>query len=86
MSYDLKIPCRIDDEVYVIRRYRSEPTIKKGKVSQMYFVGKEMRLAIVVENIARGEWGKVVFATYGEALERLTTLIQKIKNREENQN
>lgn len=70
----IKIPCRIDDEVYVIRRYRSEPTIKKGKVSQMYFVGKEMRLAIVVENIARGEWGKVVFPTYDEAKQRIEQL------------
>lgn len=61
------IPCKIGDEVYAVKPYRNCKRIYKGKVTQMYFVGEEMKLAIVVNSIARGEWGKAVFATEEEA-------------------
>lgn len=60
------IPCSVGDEVYVIRKYGDEQKIRRGKVSEMYFV-EQMRLCIVVKDIARGEWGKKVFPTYEEA-------------------
>ena len=61
------IPCKIGDEVYAVRSFKACDRIYKGKVTQMYFVGEEMKLAIVVNAIARGEWGKSVFATEKEA-------------------
>lgn len=42
-----------------------------GKVSEMYYVGKEMQLCIVVKNISRGQWGKDVFPTYEKAIKKL---------------
>ena len=71
MSIDVKIPCRIGDEVWAIRKLNQTWTVKQGKVSEMYFVDESMRLCIVVKNVSRGEWGKVVFPTYEEAEQRL---------------
>jgi hypothetical protein len=65
------IPCKIGDTVYAIRNYHSVKKGMCGKVSEMYYVGKEMQLCIVVKNIARGQWGKEVFPTYEEAMEKL---------------
>jgi hypothetical protein len=67
----LSIPCRIGDTVWAIRNYHSTKKIMSGKVSEMYFVGEEMKLCIVVHNIARGTWGKDVFSTYEEARKAL---------------
>lgn len=57
-------PCRIGDNVFYIRKLsggvkRAMP----GVVSEMYYVGTEMALAIVVKQRGRGEWGKTVFPT-----------------------
>lgn len=71
MSNDIKIPCRVGDEVYAIRKNNQTWMIKKGKVHEIYFIDKEMRACIVVKGIARGEWGKVVFPTYEEAMQRI---------------
>lgn len=60
------IPCKIGDTVYAIRKFNGVPVIRKGKVSAMYYLD-DMRLAIVVRGIARGMWGKVIFASYEEA-------------------
>lgn len=65
------LPCKIGDEVYGVREFKHCKRIYKGKVTQMYFVGEEMKLAIVVNHIVRGEWGKAVFASREEAHERL---------------
>lgn len=74
------IPCNIGDEVYAIRKFNnSTPKIKKGIVSQMFFVGREMRLSIVVSNIARGEWGKTVFGSFEDAEARLSLLTKNHK-------
>jgi hypothetical protein len=42
-----------------------------GKVSEIYFVGEQMKLCIVVHNIARGAWMKEVFPTQEDAEKRL---------------
>ena len=60
------LPCKIGDKVWAIRNYSGVKTPKCGVVSEMYFIEK-MRLCIVVKNVARGEWGKTVFATCEEA-------------------
>ena len=65
------IPCKIGDTAYAIRKFNGIPTVKKGRVSQMYFVGEEMRLAIVVAGIGRGEWGKMIFPSREEALKAI---------------
>ena len=62
----INIPCKIGDTVWAIRNHSGTKVIRSGKVSEMYFIEK-MRLCIVVKNISRGEWGKVVFATAEEA-------------------
>ena len=63
----LEIPCKIGDTVFAVRNYHVQKKVMSGKVSEMYFVGEEMTLCIVVKNIARGVWGKDVFGTSGEA-------------------
>ena len=69
MKFD--IPCKIGDTVYAIRNYHSTKKVMQGKVTEMFFVGKEMKLCIVVHNIARGTWMKDVFPTKEEAEKKL---------------
>ena len=60
------VPCKMGDEVWGLKKYRSRLIPEKGVVYQMYF-GDDMRLCICVKNVCRGEWGKNVFATKEEA-------------------
>lgn len=66
-----EIPCKIGDKVYAIRNYKGVPSIMSGKVSEMFFVGKEMELCIVVYHIMRGYWQNDIFPTQEEAERRL---------------
>jgi hypothetical protein len=78
----MEIPCKIGDEVYAHRslgRNRSKRVVK-GKVTQMYFVGEEMRLAIAIGGCVTGEWGKNVFGTEEEAQEALKNMEEKYEN------
>jgi hypothetical protein len=59
------LPCELGARVWAIRQYNEKPQAKEGIVSEMYFI-EGMRLTIVVKNVARGEWGKKVFATREE--------------------
>lgn len=61
------IPCKIGDTVYVIRNHHGTKKIHSGTVSQMFYVGEEMRLCIVVYKVGRGSWGKEIFPSYEEA-------------------
>ena len=69
-----EIPCKIGDKVFAIRHYWGKPSVSRGKVSEMFFVGEEMDLCIVVHNIARGYWGKDIFDTYEKAEEYLNAV------------
>ena len=69
------IPCCIGDKVWVMRSYNGVPQAREGVVSEMYFIEK-MTLVIVVKNIARGQWGKKIFATREEC-ERAIAECQK---------
>ena len=60
-------PCKIGDTVYAVRTYYGTKKVMAGKVSEMFFVGKEMTLCIVVKGISRGQWLKDVFPSYEEA-------------------
>ena len=60
------LPCRIGDRVWAIRNYKGILHPQEGIVSDMYF-SSNMELVICVKNIARGIWGKAVFATKEEA-------------------
>ena len=66
-----EIPCKIGDDVFAIQNFKGTKHIMKGKVSEMFFVGEEMDLCIVVHNIRRGYWGKDVFVNYDDAEEYL---------------
>ena len=59
-------PCKIGDEVYIIRTYHSLRKPQKGKVSEMIYL-PDMTLQIVVKNIGRGRWGVDVFGKKEEA-------------------
>lgn len=67
------IPCRIGDAVWVLKNYKGVRHAKKGYVSEMHIIPDrlsmtdEMKLLITVRGIARGYWGKEVFATQEEA-------------------
>lgn len=63
----VKLPCKIGDRVYAIRSYKGHKHPQDGIVSDMLFT-QDMRLQIVVRHIARGEWGKQIFATREEAV------------------
>ena len=62
----ITLPCRIGDRVWAIRNYKGILHPQEGIVSDMYF-SSNMELVICVKNIARGIWGKTVFATKEEA-------------------
>lgn len=64
------IPCKIGDTVWAVRSYSGTKKLLAGKVSEMYFIDG-MRLCIVVKNISRGEWGKVIFPSFEEAIKAL---------------
>jgi hypothetical protein len=66
----LRLPCKVNDEVWAIRNYKGVTYAQKGFVNEMFFT-KDMRLVIVVKNIARGEFGKKVFLTKEEAEQAL---------------
>lgn len=69
--YVFHIPCKIGDTVWGLRRRNGVPTAIQGKVSEIFFVGSEMQLCIVVAQVVRGTWGVNVFATEKEAQEAL---------------
>lgn len=60
------LPCKVGDEVWVIRNYHSTPRAQKGRVDEMFFCD-DMSLCIVVRYVGRGLWGKKVFATKEDA-------------------
>ena len=62
----VELPCKIGDFVWAIRNYNGHKHPQRGIVSDMYF-SNDMRLQVVVKHVARGEWGKTVFATDKEA-------------------
>ena len=62
----VEVPCRIGDQVWAIRSFKGVNHPQAGIVSEMLFT-KDMKLHIVVKYVARGEWGKTVFATREEA-------------------
>ena len=62
----VRIPCREGDQVWVVRNYQGVKHPQQGTVSELT-ITRDQRLMITVKHIARGEWGKEVFATYEEA-------------------
>ena len=62
----VELPCKIGDFVWAIRSFQGHKHPQRGIVSDMFFT-KNMKLMIVVKYVARGEWGKTVFATDKEA-------------------
>ena len=62
----VEVPCKIGDFVWAIRNFKGRKHPQRGVVSEMYF-SNDMKLHIVVKYVARGEWGKTVFATDKEA-------------------
>ena len=69
MKGGIELPCRIGDKVWAIQNHFGTRRITPGKVSEMFYVGEEMKLCIVVKNIVRGTWGEDVFLTREAALE-----------------
>lgn len=67
----VEIPCKIGDRVWAIRNYGGHKHPQDGIVHEMYFT-EGMRLIIHVKHIARGEWGKEIFAAREEAVAAIT--------------
>lgn len=62
------LPCKIGDTVWGIRKLTGgHLRAFQSTVSEMQFVGSEMRLSITARGVCRGEWGKTIFATQEEA-------------------
>ena len=66
MKMTVELPCKIGDYAWAIRNHRGHIHPHRGIVSDMYFI-KGMKLCIVVKDVTRGEWGKIVFGTEEEA-------------------
>lgn len=62
----LRLPCKNGDVVWAIRNYKGIKHVQKGFVNEMFFT-QEMKLCIVVKNVARGFWGETIFLTQEEA-------------------
>jgi hypothetical protein len=62
----VEVPCKIGDFVWAIRSFKGHKHPQRGIVSDMFFT-RNMKLQIVVKYVARGEWGKTVFATDKDA-------------------
>ena len=60
------LPCKIEDRVWAIRNYKGILIPQEGIVREMFF-DDGMNLVICVKHIARGLWGKTVFASEAEA-------------------
>ena len=63
----VKVPCKMGDIVWGIKKFHHGQAVKQGSVYQMFFID-DMRLCICVKNVCRGEWGKNVFATREDAV------------------
>lgn len=61
-----RLPCKIGDTVWGIRRYKGIKHPQQGVVSEMYFL-PGMSLQIVVKHICRGGFGEKIFLTREEA-------------------
>ena len=68
-----RLPCEIGDVVWAIRTYRGVKHAQQGIVSEMFY-NKAMELIVVVKHVARGEFGKKVFATQAEAEKALAEM------------
>lgn len=69
-------PCKIGQRVWAIRNFKGVKHAESGIVSDMFFT-QQMKLQIVVKFVARGEWGKDVFATREEAEAALEERMKK---------
>ena len=69
----LRLPCRIGDTMWTIRRYRGVRHVQQGIVNEIFFNSK-MRLIIVIKHVARGEFGETVFLTQAEAEKALAEM------------
>jgi hypothetical protein len=66
----VRLPLKMGDTAWAIRNHKGTKYAFEGKVSEMHFT-QDMRLCISVKNVARGEFGKTVFATREEAEQSL---------------
>lgn len=59
------LPCKVGDEVWVIRNYKGTNVPLCGTVREMVYL-EDMRLGIAVKHVGRGFWGVNIFATREE--------------------
>ncbi len=64
------LPCKIGDSAWAITNYYGKKKPKEGIISEIYFM-QDMRIAVALKGIARGEIGKNIFLTKEEALAEL---------------
>ena len=76
----VEIPCKIGDKVLAIRSYSGHKRAVEGIVSEMYFLGEDMELVVVVKNVARGIFGERIFHTKEEAEEAIKMTNDEMKS------
>ena len=72
----ITLPCRLGDKVWGISKRGGNLSIAHGFVNEMYFVD-DMKLAITIKGVCKGEWGKRIFPTYEEAKAAVDRLRRK---------
>lgn len=58
----VELPCKINDVVYGLVKYKGGMKVRKGIVNEIYFT-KKMELVIVMYHLIRGKWEKDIFPT-----------------------
>ena len=69
MPYTVELPCKPGDQVWFLRRFHDTRVPICGTVTELLFTDYWHPL-IVVYGVGRGLWGKTVFATKEEALQK----------------
>lgn len=66
-DYTVTLPCRIGDRVFAINRRGGNRCVTQGSVSEIYFIGEDMKPVITVRNVCRGDVCRNIFLSYEEA-------------------
>lgn len=65
------LPCKIGDTAYALCNKLGTYRIAEGKITEMHYEGKEMRLVVTVYHLASSILGDRIFLTREEAEQKL---------------
>ena len=72
----IRVPCKIGDQVWAIRRTSGGERLFSTTVSEM-FIDSEGKLTVVAKNVARGYIGETIFTDHEEATAMLAERLKQ---------